>query len=282
MPYILLVLTAFFISVQNILRKQYNVRSKKPTTFLFSLCLSLSALIFFVLISGFKLDFNIAVLPYAIGFALSYGAALVGSIVAISSGSLSLTLLFSSYSLIIPAMHGVIALDEKIGAIGIIGLILLLASILFINLKREKTRINLVWVISVTLCFLGNGMCSLVQKLQQMRFDGGYKNEFMILALALCSIGLFITLLASKENIKNEIAPCIKLGGICGISNGIVNYAVMMLTAMLPSSVLYPSISGGGIVFGFLAALLFFKEKLSPMKYLGYALGLISVILLNI
>ena len=56
----------------------------------------------------------------------------------------------------------------------------------------------------------------------------------------------------------------------------------MMLTALIPTAILFPSISGGGIVLGFVLAVFAYKEKLSMLQVIGYFIGMISVILLNI
>jgi drug/metabolite transporter (DMT)-like permease len=282
MPYLLLVIIVASIAAQNALKKQYNLHSKKPAPFFFSLVLSLIAMLFFIATSGFHFEFDPGIIVYSIGFAISYGAALIGAILAIASGPLALTLLFSSYSLLIPTVHGLIALDEKLGIAGIIGLALLFLSILFINIKKENEKINLKWLVYVLISFFGNGFCSLVQKLEQIEFNGAYKNEFMVLALLICSVMLTVLSVCSREDVKSEFKRCLLLGGISGACNGAVNYSVLIAAGLLPSSVLYPSISAGGIVCGFLIAVLLYKEKLTKLKYVGYALGLVSVILLNI
>ena len=161
MPYLLLVTIAASITAQNALKKQYNLHSKKPAPFFFSLMLSAVAMLFFILTSGFRLEFNSGIIVYSVGFALSYGAALIGTMQAIASGPLALTLLFSSYSLLIPTVHGLIALDEKLGTVGIIGLALLILSILLLNLKKDSEKINLKWFVYMLLSFFGNGFCSL-------------------------------------------------------------------------------------------------------------------------
>ena len=71
-------------------------------------------------------------------------------------------------------------------------------------------------------------------------------------------------------------------GFIAGIANGIVNFFVMVLTGLIPNAILYPSISAGGVVLGFFASVLIYKEKLSKLQLTGYFIGVLSIILLNI
>ena len=283
MPYILLVTIAASITAQNALKKQYNLHSKKPAPFFFSLMLSAVAMLFFILTSGFRLEFNSGIIVYSIGFALSYGAALIGTMQAIASGPLALTLLFSSYSLLIPTVHGLIALDEKLGIVGIIGLALLILSILLLNLKKDSEKINLKWLVYMLLSFFGNGFCSLVQKLQQLRFDGAYKSEFMIMALLTVAVILFVAAFFAE---RSDISYTLRRGGylmvLCGIANGAVNLFVMLLATRMKASIMYPVISAGGIILTWGVSRFMYKEKLTLGQNLALVFGISAVVLMNL
>ena len=68
-----------------------------------------------------------------------------------------------------------------------------------------------------------------------------------------------------------------------GIANGIMNFFVLLLTAnKFPASVLYPVVSGGSLLMIFLWSFLIKKEKFTPSQYVGYILGVASLVLLNI
>ncbi len=280
LQYLLLLVVVICISVQNIFRKQYNVKTQTPGAFFFSFVSTFFALLFFLICSKFKPRFCMAVVPYAMGFAVSYGLALAGSFLAIKSGPLSITMLITSFSLVIPAFHGVFAYDDALGFAGITGLILLLISLLLINKKGDNAGMNIKWLICVIFAFCGNGFCSVFQKMQQYAFDGAYKNEFMIISLVFCAIFMTIAMVCAKEKLdfKNALA----LGAGCGVANGIVNMLVMVLVGSVPSIILYPSMSAGGIVIGFLVAVFVYKERLTRRQIVGYIMGTISVVLLNL
>ena len=291
MQYLFLVIVMLFCILQDITKKQYNVKVEKSNGFIFSAIVSLFAMFFFLISSGFKFDINSQVIPYSVGFAASYASALVGAFLAIKWGPLSITLLVISYSLIIPAFYGLIALDEKLTPVKIIGLILLAISLLLISkvLERKneggeetKQKISVKWLIALFFAFAGNGMCSTVQKMQQTALDGNYKSEFMIVALIISFVALVIAAIVNKEDIRVGTLPCIGFAAITGIANGIVNLLVMVLTGMMSASILFPTISGGGIVLGFIFSIFVYKEKLTKIQYIGYAIGTVSVVLLNI
>ena len=147
MQYLTLIITIVIMSSQNILIKQYNVKSRNRNSFLFSAVSSLFAMLFFMISSGSDLRFTLQFVPYSIGFAAAYA-----------------------------------------------------------QLKG-------------------------------------------------CSI----------------YAP------LAGIANGATNLLVMVLTALLPTAVLFPSISAGGIIIMFFISLLVYKEKISKQQ-----MGVSSVILLNL
>ena len=56
----------------------------------------------------------------------------------------------------------------------------------------------------------------------------------------------------------------------------------MILVADIPSAILYPCVSAGGIVIGFIMAITVYKEKLTNMQLVGYFLGVVSVVCLNL
>jgi len=282
MSALLLISIIIGVSAQNIIKKPYTQKSGGKGAFIFGAISSFAAMLFFVVSSG-GFEWEAGLIPYALGFALSYGAATVFSVLATAHGSLSLTALIVSFALMIPTFYGLIFLKDPIGVGLIPGLLLLAASLVLINKKSDSVKITGKWLIYVFLAFTGNGMCSTVQKMQQVAYDGAYKNEFMIIALAAVVIGLIITSVITE---RNDAVRCIKLGWYfalgCGVMNGIVNLFIMLLSARMRAALMFPLVSAGGIVITFLVSRFVYKEKLTKAQLVGFALGTASVVLLNI
>jgi drug/metabolite transporter (DMT)-like permease len=281
---LLLLAVVIFVSAQQVTKKGFSGRvTGGALTFSAASCVA--ALVVFLITSGGKLVFATEYLGYSALFAVSYGAAVVFGVLAVQTGPLSLTSLLTSFSLLIPTFYGIFVLDEPVSLTLYVGLALLLVALVLINLEKkgEKKQITLRWVVYVLLGFVGNGACSTVQKVQQMAFPGAYKSEFMIAALLMTILGIGICALLME---RGQIKESLKKGAVffipCGLSNGIVNFLVIVLSARMDASVMFPVISGGGIVLAFLISILFYKEKLSLWQILGSALGLISVVLLNL
>lgn len=279
----LLACAAVGISAQGVIKKYYSGRAKGRGVQIFGAVSVLFACMFFLFSSGFKLNFTADVLPYTFGFALSYGIATVTSFLAIKLGSLSLTSLISSYSLIIPTFFGLFFLNEKASVFFFIGLFLLLVSLFLINSQKSEVKITLGWLVSVLIAFFSNGICSLCQNLQQRTFSGQYKNEFMIVALG----SVFLTLLiCSLFTERADVGFCLKRGSylmaLCGIANGFVNLSVMILATRMNASVMFPVISAGGIILSWGVSRFLYKERLTSKQNLALVLGIGAVVFMNL
>ena len=148
---------------------------------------------------------------------------------------------------------------------------------------EAKGRTDPRWFLFVGLSFLGNGICSTVQTVQQKSFGGLYKSEMMIMALAIVVLVLFCMALLTE---RESMLPAIRRGGLLmvinGGFNGLVNLFVMLCAVIMNASIMFPIISAGGIIGTSLVSVLFYKEKLTKMQYVGLFLGIGAIVLLNI
>ena len=135
----ILYLVAIIIGVsgQNIVKKPYTQKVGDGGIFFFNAVLSAAALLFFFFTSS-KLNFDTSFIPYSIGFAISYAVASKFMVLAVAYGSLSLTSLFVSYSLMIPTFYGLVFLKDSISIGFVPGLILLMISLFLVNKSFVK------------------------------------------------------------------------------------------------------------------------------------------------
>ena len=281
--YLILGIAALTITCQDICKKKFNQRSDKGSV-LFGAMISLFAMLFFIAVNR-DWSFSAGQLLYSLLFAVSYATTVVCAILAIKHGSLAKTSLIVSCSLLVPSVYGMLFLNEPIGFSLILGTILLVVALILINYEKDPTPATLKWFLLVTLAFFGNGMCSTVQKLQQLTFGESGKNVFMIVALAMVTVILLGMSLFSREergHYKEILGKGIVWGALCGILNGLCNYLVLYLNPRLPASVMFPVISAGSVVLVFVYATVFQHEKFNLKQNIGYALGVLSIILLNL
>lgn len=279
---LLLVIALLSGSLQSIWRKDFNkkVNDKGNYTFLFVICLS--ALLFFIVTSK-EFIFNAKVLPYSLLFGSVYLMSTIAGYIAITSGPLFFTSLISSFSLLIPTFYGIIFLQDKIKPLFLPGFLLtIIATLLIIQKGKEEKKVSLKWILCVVINYISGGMCSVSQKMQQLAFDGAYKNEFMIFALIFVCIMLSFFIIKERKEIKQTIIPCLLYGIPCGVSNGISNLFVIMLTSMLATSILFPTLSAGQIIFSYIVSRLYYKETLTRKQFVGSILATLAIVLLNI
>lgn len=290
MNYVILTAIVFTSFIQNVLRKQYStkVKDKLSTVFMFYTFMSAAALVFFVIAGGFKFSFNASTVISGVVFGVTYVIACVFSLLAIMYGSLTLTSLMISYSLIIPAAYCLIFMNEPFTPSIIIGIALFIISLLLINLGNgDKADIKITprWCLYAFLAFAGNGACITVQKVHQVNFPGLYRSEFMIVAMVLSTaVCLVMTLCLLKKGTDAGYAAkqCLLYAVPTGIANAAANFMVMFLSIVLPASLMYPVISAGVIILTFIVSLTLFKERQTKMQYVGFFAGVLSVIILNL
>lgn len=283
MGFLLIFLIILSIVIQNTAKKHYNILVNNKGIYTYHCIMTFVAMLFFIITNKGNLEFKLLVLPYSFAFASSFVAALLFSFLAIRDGSLSLTSLATSYSLILPTIFGLVFNGEPIKVELIIGIILLMVAIFFINSKKTYTKITAKWCIYVFLAFLSNGISPIIQNLHQTRFSGKYINELMIVALFLCFVFFLIMTIINE---KNEAINLIKKGFftmiLSGITNGAANLFVMLVIGLAASSIVFPVISAGTIILTILISVFIYKEKFAPKQIVGLILGIAAVVFLNI
>jgi drug/metabolite transporter (DMT)-like permease len=294
--YVILGLTAFTVAIQNVLKQRFNRRCQNGA-YLFSALTAFVAMLVFVCSNREWSWSGELVLP-TVGFALAYAAATAFSVLAILHGPLAKTSLFISCSLLIPSLYGILvqglilqrtSVGEALSPTLLGGTVLLVLSLVLVNRpsgEREEQKASPRWAVFVLLAFLGNGFCSVVQAAKQ-DFCGNERNGiFMIAALGLAAL-LMLLATAAAPTQRAAAAKTLKGGWwlalLCGVANGVTNLFVIYLNASgFPASITFPVVSGGSILLVFLYSVLIKKERYTGLQYLGYALGVVSIVLLNI
>lgn len=283
MEYAILIIVMFTTTLMNVLKQKYNKRCTGGT-FFFTFVVSLFAMAVFV-VANRDWSFNTAFLPYAVGFALSYASANIFSVLAMRYGSFGKTSLIISFSLLMPAFYGLIFLNENVTPVMICGLVLLIISLVLTNYEKDNTKITLRWILCVVLAFIGNGMCAVITKAEQTYNGDAGKDMYMIISLAISTVIMLICTLTIRSE-RTSVVQCAKKGWLpailCGIATGLTNYLVTWLNPRLPASLLFPVNAAGGIVLSFLYSVILLKEKFGARQKLGFLIGVVSVVLLNL
>ncbi len=284
MEILFIIITAIGISVQHISRKSYSNKGGNGALS-FSASSAFTSLLVYLIFSCGNLNFSRETISFAFIFAVFFSMGILFSLLAMSEGFLSLTALVTSYSLIIPTFYGIFMLNEPFTYFRGIGLVLLIISLFYTNLKKNNKRkkITLKWAIFAFLSFVGNGVCATVQKVYQINSGGVAKNEFMIVAYIVSAVILFVAAaICEKKDILKNIKKGIGEFTVSGVANAIVNLLVMVLSLRLAASFMFPIISAGSVILTVIISLTYYKEKLSPAQKKGILFGLLAIIFLNL
>lgn len=283
MDILLLLATITLQSLDGVLGKIFNKKTNNRGAFLFCGISCTTGCLYFFITGGCKLDLNMAILPYVLAFSAAYAITIVCSFMAVRTGPLSLSALALAYSAVIPTLFGLFYYQEESNILFFIGIAMMAVSIFLVTKAKDDKKISLKWAIFALATFLFNGTCSTVQTLQQKVFLGAYKNELMVLSLGMAAVAIFGIALWQE---RKDFGACIKTGVPLGIAkgafNGVMNFLVMVLALRMASSLLFPIISVGTILVSSAFSVLLYKEKLSRQQYIGLAIGLGAIVLLNL
>ena len=265
-----------------------SLSGKRGTSAFYNFFQLLTVFVGWTLLLIIDFEFNVAVIPYAVAFGIAYCVGTLGAINALRTGPVLLTSLITQFSLIATTIWGFFFWGSEPKATVFVGLALVVVAI-FLCLYKGKGHdkndkgFSFKWLFYVSFAFLGNAGTSIIQRTQQTAFDGKYGNQLMSTALFFGFLFFLVIFLRSdKSDAKFIIKKCyIPMG--TGLFNLILNLFVMLMaTSSLSPSLIYPTISIGGLMIVTLFSLFAFRERLRASQWVGVALGITSVLLLSL
>jgi len=289
MPYFYLISSVMFVASTNIIGSFYNRKNveKRGLAPLYNLLLLLAVFAFWTVLFLTDRTYDIAVLPYALLFALCYTLAMVGTINALKTGSVMLTSLFGQLSLIGASVWGFFFWDEAFTTLTGVGLVLTVVSLwlcLYGGRSNKRVKLNLSWIGYVLLVFVGNAGCTIVQRTEQIDFAGQYGN-FMMMTATGVSFVVFLVMYLTGE--RGDSRAIIRTSWyfpmLAGLSNALLNlFVILMASTTLSPSLIYPVIAVGSLSVITLTSLLIFKEKMKWWQWCGVALGAVATGILSL
>ena len=258
----------------------------KNTSSLYSVIVTASAFVSWLVMFLFNIEFDMGIIPYSIGYGVSYTVAMVGMFKAYQVGSVSLTAFVKNLSLVGVAFWGFLFWDTPLEMNVIIGIVLIVAA-LYLCFKSDKGKreaISLQWILFASMLLVGNAGCSIIQKYQQMAFDAEYKNAFMVMGVAISFLVCLGILFFGERCRLGEIKKASFVFPIVGgVSSALLNLLILVLiSTALSESIIFPGIAVGGLILTILFSILIYKEKINLYRWIGLFVGAISLVFLNL
>ena len=266
----------------------YNrkVSDCKDTTAIYNLAHIISVIIGWAIFFAVTPDFSLSVLPYSILFGVCYSISCGCLVPAYKNGSAALTGLILQLSVISASVWGFIFWNSPVTPLSVGGIVLVVVSMVlcFYEKGGEKKKITGKWIFFVSLVFIGNSTCTIVQKTQQLDFDGKYGPQFMLLSVLISSI-IYIIVFAKSD--KTDIKKTLRRGWyfpvIAGSCNTVMNlFVILLATSSLSPTVVYSTLGVGGITIATLFSAFVLKEKIEKHQYIGIAVGALAVLILSL
>lgn len=288
LAYILLFASVLIDTLKNIFLNHFgrDYTERARDAYLFNVVGSIGALIF-LLCSGAEFSISAYSMVLAIVFAFASAMTQFFLLMAMSTGSMSYSVMISYLGLIVPTIYSIAIGAQSVKAYQLLGLALMILTLYLGVGAKGKVKVTLKWLLYAIGSFAALGVVGLVQFLHQ---NSIYKDEiggFLIWSFIMMTVIFYILYLFSKigakeppKYVNQSKATCMALG--TGVIIGATNKVNLWLSGVLPSIVFFPIINGGVIILSSIASVLLFKEKLSKSQALGIFTGILSVCLLGI
>jgi len=204
-------------------------------------------------------------------------------IAALERGSISVCSLIYGCAFLLPTVFGTFFRGDTPTATAIIGIILVLFAIALTTGKPGKGGSYIFISIAAMIASGGVGIC---QTIFSNTYDHSYQNELLFVAFTLnliISCTMLLLLKAKKTarpiRIDRRYFVCALMLAVCVVGQNRIN---LDLSGKLPSVVMFPVASGGGIAATTLLSGVMFGDKLQPRQIAGICVAVAAIVLIFI
>lgn len=303
MDYLILIMVIMLNSAFFIVGGAYGKKDKIDSV-LFTSLSALATLLFFLLYNRFTFVYDGRTTIIAIASALLYIVCIVSNVEAMKYGSVALTSMVASFSLLLPAAFGIVYWNEPVSSFFPIGIVLFCVSVVLSNIGEksvdeetmafsknlnskvgdEKKHNSILWAIFALVLFLSNGFSSILTIYHQKTGGEKYRGELMLISMHIVfAVNAAYVLFKRKKDITRYLKDAAIYGGSYGLLNAGIQLGVMILctNGVISQSVFFPVISAGVLIVVFVVSRVLFKERFSKCQYIGVATGVASIVLLQ-
>jgi drug/metabolite transporter (DMT)-like permease len=193
----------------------------------------------------------------------------------------SVSMVAAKLSVVIPVTVAVAMHGEGLSVIKIVGILLSLCSVYLISKKDQaeaRTEHKFLWLLPL-IVFAGSGVIDSMLKHMQHRFIPPSNAGDMLSTIFLTALCVgCIAMLFRKESFKLK---SVWWGIALGVPNYFCMYFLVKTLEKFDATFIFPVNNIGIVVCSTLASMLFFNEKLSRFNWIGFALAIVSILLIS-
>ncbi len=217
--------------------------------------------------------------------------------VALRNGEASICGTVYSMGFVIPTLAGMLFWDEKVTLPKVIGILIVIPTLIISGSKNSSTDkkiikkaelgknsfgkkiSNLGYIVPLTVAMLVAGSLGVYQKYLPTSPSASQISAVIIISFVIsASVSALLSIFAKPTVITNPKRTFLSAAGV-GICFGSCNFLNTLLAGMLDSTILFPTLNIGIILFTLALGMLFFGEKFTRKNALVLALGISAILL---
>ena len=288
MDYILLVISIAACLTGTLLVNSYSKKNSKNLSdmHVFNLIKSVVCALMFLSIalpSGVGASIHTVVLGVVFGLVSAISS--IFSQQAYKKGPVSYTNLLIMSSMVIPALSGVMFFGESISVGKIVGILLMLVAIVMSVCNKEDKKASVAWLLCSLISALATGGVGILQKVHQSSPAKGELMWFLCIAFGVSAIisEIFVVANSKKTPITVVMDKKIILFIVaCGVATMLNNVINLYLSGVMESIIFFPTVNGANILLLLVVSLVFLKERIRPLQWVGIVAGTSAIFLLCI
>ena len=280
--------------VQKLLNKKTSVMIDGATQYLgygaYRYILSGLMALVLLLFAGDAGDFGLTALGISALGSLALAVSIYCSLEAMKSGAIILVSLASSAGLLLPCIFGIFMFDEPMSTWQFVGIgLLLISAYLLVGYSKKLTGSFTKKTLLLLLGgMLSNGLIMIAQKMFSKYLPDASVSVFSFLSFGLAGLAMLILLLPQlinkegRKKLASLPAAAWGYGAVLSVALLIINQLATLAGRVIPSAIMFPINDGGGTIIAALSASICFGERLTPRSVAGLALGIVSLIIINL